>query len=96
MATVEKVMMKTFFLLLTMSCAFQSFATLRTVEVASPSPYADTEWTTNVPFRIMRPASVRRFEMRKRDQHVCPHASFGVAGGASASSVFLIRGAKGV
>ncbi len=56
--------MKASLLLLTMSCAFQSFAILRTVEVASPSPYADTEWTTNVPFLIMRPASVRRFEIR--------------------------------
>ena len=64
MATVEKVMMKTFFLLLTMSCAFQSFATLRTVEVASSSPYTDTEWTTNVPFRITRPTSVGRFDIQ--------------------------------
>ena len=56
--------MKAFPLLVTVICASSLFATLRTVEVSSPSPYADTEWTTNVPFRITLPANAGRFEIR--------------------------------
>ena len=56
--------MKAFPLLVTVICASSLFATLRTVEVSSPSPYADTEWTTNIQFRITRPANVRRFDIR--------------------------------